>query len=100
MVARRHDEDIDGVIVEDLAVVLYRLRRLALLRRKWQPVRIVAFGAAASTLVREWVASPFEDPSIHAVASASTATLRPAFPNPAAAKVDRPQALDLDGVSK
>jgi GR25 family glycosyltransferase involved in LPS biosynthesis len=43
---------------------LYRLRRLALLRRKWQPTRIVAFGPAARALVDAWQTSPFEDESI------------------------------------
>jgi GR25 family glycosyltransferase involved in LPS biosynthesis len=43
---------------------LYRLRRLALLRRKWQPKRIVAFGPAARALVDAWQKSPFEDESI------------------------------------
>jgi GR25 family glycosyltransferase involved in LPS biosynthesis len=43
---------------------LYRLRRLALLRRKWQPTRIVAFGPAARALVDAWQSSPFEDDSI------------------------------------
>jgi GR25 family glycosyltransferase involved in LPS biosynthesis len=46
---------------------LYRLRRLALLRRKWQPVRIVAFGSEASALVRAWRDSPFEDDRIAAL---------------------------------
>lgn len=45
----------------DLDVELYRLRRLALLRRKWQPVRIVGFGAEAARIIQMWRASPFED---------------------------------------
>jgi GR25 family glycosyltransferase involved in LPS biosynthesis len=48
----------------DLDWPLYRLRRLALLRRKWQPTRIIAFGAAAHALVATWRSSPFEDPTI------------------------------------
>ena len=48
----------------DLDVHLYRLRRLALLRRKWQPVRIVGFGAPAARLIEMWRASPFEDQRI------------------------------------
>ena len=84
----------------DLDWDLYRLRRLALLRRKWQPARIVAFGAAASALLREWAASPFEDPSIHAAISAPTATIAAAPPSPLPAPVDGPQTLDLDRVSK
>lgn len=48
----------------DLDWELYRQRRLALLRRKWQPGRIVAFGPTASAAVAAWRESPFEDPSI------------------------------------
>ena len=48
---------------------LYLLRRLALLRRKWQPVRIVAFGPAAAEMLVQWKGSPFEDDSIHRVAA-------------------------------
>ena len=47
------------------------LRRLALLRRKWQPVRIVAFGPAAARLLLQWKDSPFEDDSIQQVAAAT-----------------------------
>ena len=46
---------------------LYRLRRLALLRRKWQPAKIVAFGAPAVGLVDAWRRSPFEDQGILAL---------------------------------
>jgi hypothetical protein len=81
----------------DLDWDLYRLRRLALLRRKWQPARIVAFGAAASALVREWAASPFEDASIHAVMSAPTAAIEAAASSPQQGPAER---LDLDRVSK
>ena len=38
----------------------YRLRRLALLRRKYQPLRIVAFGPPAHELLEAWRRSPFE----------------------------------------
>jgi hypothetical protein len=38
----------------------YTLRRLALIRRKWQPIRVVAFGGAAAEVVRQWLDSPFE----------------------------------------
>jgi hypothetical protein len=51
---------------------LYLLRRLALMRRKWQPVRIVAFGPAAAQLLARWKDSPFEDESIHQVAASGT----------------------------
>ena len=50
---------------------LYLMRRLALLRRKWQPVRIVAFGPSAAKLLLQWKDSPFEDDSIHAVVAAA-----------------------------
>jgi hypothetical protein len=43
---------------------LYLLRRLALIRRKWRPVRVIAFGRTAAGLVRLWSESPFEDPSL------------------------------------
>lgn len=39
---------------------LYLQRRLALLRRKWQPARIVALGPAAVATVQLWQESPFE----------------------------------------
>jgi hypothetical protein len=39
---------------------LFTLRRLALIRRKWQPVRVVAFGRAAAEVVQLWLDSPFE----------------------------------------
>ena len=45
---------------------LYRQRRLALLRRKWQPARIVAFGPVAREALAAWRESPFEDGTIDA----------------------------------
>jgi hypothetical protein len=54
---------------------LYLLRRLALLRRKWQPVRIVAFGPSAAQLLSQWKDSPFEDDSIHQVAAGATKSI-------------------------
>ena len=44
----------------DLPWDIYRLRRLAILRRKYQPLRIVAFGPEAKALLEAWRASPFE----------------------------------------
>jgi hypothetical protein len=38
---------------------LYRLRRLALLIRKWRPGNTIAFGASSSSLLRRWQASPY-----------------------------------------
>jgi GR25 family glycosyltransferase involved in LPS biosynthesis len=46
--------------LQELAWDTYRLRRLALLRRKYQPLRIVAFGPAARELLEQWRRSPFE----------------------------------------
>jgi hypothetical protein len=43
---------------------LYLQRRLSLVRRKWQPVRIIPFGQTAAHIARLWQASPFEDPDI------------------------------------
>jgi hypothetical protein len=48
----------------DLDWDLYTLRRLARLRRKWSPVRIVAFGPVAQAQIQLWRASPFEDDHI------------------------------------
>jgi hypothetical protein len=39
---------------------LFTLRRLALIRRKWQPVRVIAFGRTATEVVQRWLDSPFE----------------------------------------
>jgi hypothetical protein len=43
---------------------LYLLRRLALIRRKWRPVRVIAFGEPSADLVRQWSGSAFEDPRL------------------------------------
>lgn len=43
---------------------LYRQRRLALIRRKWRPLRIIAFGAGAARFAKLWQTSPFEAPGI------------------------------------
>lgn len=53
--------------VPDRPVDLYLLRRLALIRQKWQPERIVAFGPNASEMVRRWQDSPFENDPIPAL---------------------------------
>ena len=39
---------------------LFLLRRLALIRRKWRPLCVVAFGRDATEVVHRWVQSPFE----------------------------------------
>jgi hypothetical protein len=46
---------------------LYVQRRLALIRRKWQPARIIAFGPTAAQTARSWRTSPFEDQGIEAL---------------------------------
>jgi hypothetical protein len=50
----------------DLDWRLFTLRRLALIRRKWQPVRIIAFGRPAAEVVQRWLDSPFEPTPIPA----------------------------------
>jgi hypothetical protein len=39
---------------------LFTLRRLALIRRKWQPVRVISFGRPAAEIMQLWLGSPFE----------------------------------------
>ena len=46
---------------------LYIQRRLALIRRKWDPVRVVAFGAPAMKTLKLWCSSPFEDAPLPAI---------------------------------
>ena len=52
---------------------LYLQRRLALIRRKWRPMRVVAFGGPAADLVRLWSDSPFEEPPFAALPKAPPA---------------------------
>jgi hypothetical protein len=47
------------------------LRRLAPLRWKWQPMRMITFGTTAAQLLLQWKDSPVEDDSIHQVATAT-----------------------------
>jgi hypothetical protein len=47
-------------LAPDLDWQLFTLRRLALIRRKWQPVRVVAFGRRAAGIMQLWLGSPFE----------------------------------------
>jgi hypothetical protein len=58
---------------------LYTLRRLALIRRKWQPVRVVAFGSRAAEVVKLWRDSPFERTAIPAALSGSSVGAEPAW---------------------
>jgi hypothetical protein len=53
-------------LAPDLDWQLFTLRRLALIRRKWQPVRVVAFGRRAADIMRLWLDSPFEPTPIPA----------------------------------
>jgi hypothetical protein len=46
---------------------IYLQRRLAVIRRKWQPVRIVAFGGRAMAVLQLWRNSPFEPDEIPAL---------------------------------
>jgi hypothetical protein len=39
---------------------LYLQRRLSIIRKKWDPVKLVAFGARATWTLKLWSASPFE----------------------------------------
>ena len=48
------------VLGHELDWQLYTQRRLALIRRKWQPVRIISFGRKAVEVVELWGQSPFE----------------------------------------
>jgi hypothetical protein len=50
----------------DLDWRLFTLRRLALIRRKWQPVQVIAFGRSAAEVVQLWLDSPFETTPIPA----------------------------------
>jgi hypothetical protein len=56
-------------LAPDLDWQLFTLRRLALIRRKWRPVRVVSFGRQAADVVRLWRDSPFEDAPLPATPS-------------------------------
>jgi hypothetical protein len=53
-------------LAPDLDWQLFTLRRLALIRRKWRPVRVVAFGRRAAEVVQLWRDSPFEETPLSA----------------------------------
>jgi hypothetical protein len=61
------------VLAPTLEWELYLQRRLALIRRKWRPTRIVAFGRPAADVIRLWSESPFEDRSIAALLTTASA---------------------------
>ena len=54
-------------IAPDLDWQLFTLRRLALIRRKWRPARVVAFGRMAAEVVQLWLESPFEQTPVPAL---------------------------------
>ena len=58
---------------------IYTLRRLALIRRKWRPSRVVAFGRRATEVVQLWLDSPFEETPIPATLKGSSAGDEPAW---------------------
>lgn len=53
---------------------LYLQRRLAIIRRKWDPARIVAFGQTAMNTMTLWSSSPFEEKPLPAVFSETAKT--------------------------
>ena len=58
---------------------IYTLRRLALIRRKWRPSRVVAFGRGATEMVQLWLDSPFEETPIPTTLKGSSAGDEPAW---------------------
>ena len=56
-------------VAPDLDWQLFTLRRLALIRRKWRPVRVVPFGRQAAEVVQLWRDSPFEEAPLPALPS-------------------------------
>ncbi len=46
---------------------LYIQRRLAIIRQKWQPMRVIALGQIAADMLRLWHDSPFEETPLPAV---------------------------------
>jgi hypothetical protein len=53
-------------LAPDLDWQLFTLRRLALIRRKWRPTQVVAFGRTAAEVVQRWLESPFEQTPVPA----------------------------------
>jgi hypothetical protein len=45
----------------ELSWELYIQRRLAIIRQKWQPARVIALGQIAADMLRVWRRSPFEE---------------------------------------
>jgi hypothetical protein len=57
-------------LAPDLDWQLFTLRRLALIRRKWRPTQVVAFGRTAAEVVQRWLESPFEQTPVPALLKA------------------------------
>jgi hypothetical protein len=55
---------------------LFTLRRLALIRRKWRPIRVVPFGRRAAQVVQLWRDSPFEETPLPAFPSSQLGITR------------------------
>jgi len=77
-------------LAPDLDWQLFTLRRLALIRRKWQPVRVIAFGRRAADIMRLWLGSPFEATPIPAPMKAQAEGA-----DKASAPVEQAEALQL-----
>ena len=60
-------------LAPDLDWHLFTLRRLALIRRKWRPGRVVAFGRRAAEVVQLWRHSPFEETPVPAALNGRSA---------------------------
>jgi hypothetical protein len=55
---------------------LFTLRRLAMIRRKWRPVRVIPFGRQAAEVVQLWRDSPFEETPLPAFPSSQCGLTR------------------------
>ncbi|MGI9491981.1 MAG: hypothetical protein ACR2QF_06230 [Geminicoccaceae bacterium] len=54
----------------ELSWNLYIQRRLAIIRQKWQPARVIALGQVAADMLKLWQQSPFEEIPIPAAMKA------------------------------
>ena len=54
----------------DLSWNLYLQRRLAIIREKWQPTRVIALGEVAAEMLKLWQQSPFEEVPLPAAVKA------------------------------
>lgn len=76
-------------LAPDLDWQLFTLRRLALIRRKWQPSRVVAFGRRATEVVQLWLDSPFEETPISATLKGRSAGNEVAWGAPQPSALER-----------